>query len=211
MTDKNALFEALKPFLGPVVSHEEVKAIIDLHVAGELPHDFRTHQHSWRNAIELCVAMAKGENVDFHPDDASYWAHELRAFDGAFLELGDLPFVSPEDMHAADFVRIVEDLKKGGLNAEAHAAATKTDRQIVDEVNAIAHVVLRAIGTGYRAPEDHLFWKAEDPRSQMAWSHAVEIYEMITAAEVFDALMAVEEDEETGKRDIIHLGSQPTA
>jgi len=94
MTDKNALFEALKPFLGPVVSHEEVKAVIDRHVAGNIPHDFITHQHSWRKALEQCKKRAEEYGPDYDRDDASYWAHELRAFDGAYVELGGVPPLS---------------------------------------------------------------------------------------------------------------------
>ncbi|OCP21950.1 MULTISPECIES: hypothetical protein [unclassified Ensifer] len=65
----------------------------------------------------------------------------------------------------------------------------RTDEQIVMETNDLArHLLAEVIGTGYQVPEDHKFWKAEDPRSQKAWQHAVKIMEMTTKTEVEDAL-----------------------
>lgn len=211
MPATNALFEALKPFLGPVVSHDEVKSIIDRHV-NVLPHDFRSHQHSWRYALELCAQIAMGVDVenDFYPADATYWEHELRAFDGAYKELAEATLVSPQDIPAAAFVEIVEGLQKSSPDVPNESSSTgpKSDRQIVDEVNGIARILLRAIGMGYEVPEGHLFWKADDARSRKAWGYAVEVYEYLTGAEVHDALMAVEEDEDAGKRDILHVASE---
>jgi hypothetical protein len=83
------------------------------------------------------------------------------------------------------------------------AAATitrpvKTDRQIVDEVNDLARVLLGKQGvTGYRAPGIHRFYgEGQSPRVTRAWADAVEIYELITGSEVHDALQAVLEEEE---------------
>jgi hypothetical protein len=72
----------------------------------------------------------------------------------------------------------------------------KTDQQIVDEVNAIARMNLRIIGLGYEAPTGHRFYEGTDPRSKLAWNHAVEVYEFLTGTEVGDALSAVQEDAE---------------
>jgi hypothetical protein len=72
----------------------------------------------------------------------------------------------------------------------------KTDQQIVDEVNAIARMNLGIIGTGYQVPDGHRFYEATDPRSKLAWNHAVEVYEFVTGTEVGDALSAVQEEAE---------------
>ena len=73
--------------------------------------------------------------------------------------------------------------------------AVKTSREIVEEVNDVARMVLAVIGTGYSAPEGYQFWQAErtNPRFYAAWTHAVEIYEFITGTEVHDALLDVQE------------------
>lgn len=72
----------------------------------------------------------------------------------------------------------------------------KTDREIVDEVNALAFTVL--LQHGFSAPKgEFLFWRAEksDVRAWRAWQQAVDLYEQITGSEVSDALQAVLEDE----------------
>lgn len=73
----------------------------------------------------------------------------------------------------------------------------KTDREIVDEVNALAFTVL--LQHGFSAPRgEFMFWRAEknDVRAWRAWQQAVDLYEQITGSEVSDALHAVLEEEE---------------
>jgi hypothetical protein len=74
----------------------------------------------------------------------------------------------------------------------------KTDREIVDEVNDLARVLLGKQGaTGYQAPGIHRFYgEGQSPRVARAWEDAVEIYELITGSEVSDALQAILEEEE---------------
>ena len=76
----------------------------------------------------------------------------------------------------------------------------KSDCQIIDEVNDIARRTLRIIGAGYEAPEGHRVYEAQDPRSQLVWNHAVEIYELVTGAEVHDALLTVLEEQDANER-----------
>jgi hypothetical protein len=73
----------------------------------------------------------------------------------------------------------------------------KTDREIVDEVNAVALKL-----SSHRGFEPHTgnyeFWRSgrKDVRALTAWKQAAEIYEQITGSEVSDALQAVLEEEE---------------
>lgn len=62
----------------------------------------------------------------------------------------------------------------------------RTDQEIVDETNELAHYLLRM--KGYEAAEGAKLYEAEDPRRAEAWLHAVHIMEMITKTEVQDAL-----------------------
>jgi hypothetical protein len=71
---------------------------------------------------------------------------------------------------------------------------SKTGKQIVEEVNELAGVLLGKINRGMTAPDGHKFWEAQDIRSKDAWESAVEIYEKITASEVHDALIEVEDE-----------------
>lgn len=90
----------------------------------------------------------------------------------------------------------------GFKQAAADPAITrpiKTDREIVDEVNALATRLARI--AGYTpAVADFRFYKSggRSPIALKAWRDAAEIYEEITGSEVSDALQVVlEEDLET--------------
>lgn len=75
----------------------------------------------------------------------------------------------------------------------------KTEREIIREVNELAHTMLRFQGSGYIVQPDFRFYRADegDIRSQRAWSQAVEVYELVTKTEVEDALnFVLEEGEE---------------
>ena len=74
---------------------------------------------------------------------------------------------------------------------------SKTDRQIIDEVNDLARTMLGYMGTGYTVPENYKFYQPDEKNDRIlgAWSRAVEVYEKITHSEVHDALQAVLEDE----------------
>jgi hypothetical protein len=56
-------------------------------MAAAIPHDFRTHRQTWRNAL----VIAKGLQEDFEKanggESSGFWAHELKAFDAAFEAL----------------------------------------------------------------------------------------------------------------------------
>lgn len=67
--------------------------------------------------------------------------------------------------------------------------SSKTDQQIVDEVNDLAALLLRQ--DGYNMPEGHLFYLSDNPRARTAFQRATEAYEMITGTEVHDALLEV--------------------
>lgn len=81
---------------------------------------------------------------------------------------------------------------------------SKTDFEIVEEVNDVARMMLAIIGTGYTVPCGYRFYEADSPRARMAWHHAVQVYERITGTEVHDALQAVLES----KRDILNISSE---
>ena len=53
-----------------------------------IPKNFATHRTAWRDAITECinVEIAKG-----NADQASYWEHELAAYDRSFARLLDAP------------------------------------------------------------------------------------------------------------------------
>jgi hypothetical protein len=53
----------------------------------------------------------------------------------------------------------------------------KTDQQIVDGANALAHQFYRM--TGYVAPPDVKFWEEERSRERLAWDMAVLAYDHI--------------------------------
>ncbi|QRZ14693.1 hypothetical protein JWJ88_17160 [Paracoccus methylovorus] len=54
-------------------------------------HDFATHREAWRHALELC----KDRSYDIA--DVTYWEHELRAFDRAFIALRALAGENRDD------------------------------------------------------------------------------------------------------------------
>lgn len=84
---------------------------------------------------------------------------------------------------------------------------SKTAPEIISEVNAVARLILlRAVGTGYVVPDSFRLDKSESSRAQIAWATAVEVYELLTGAEVHDALL---EEAEAGPlpaetRDLSH-------
>lgn len=84
------------------------------------------------------------------------------------------------------------------LLADIRAALRgRTDRQIVDETNALArYIMAELVGTGYQVPDGWKFYEEADPRSQKAWNSAVTIMEMITFTNAEDALSNLDPDEE---------------
>lgn len=61
-----------------------------------IPEDFLSHQDSWRNALIKARDTAPPATVD--SDDAGYWAHELRAYDRAYAELGLIPHAVQQEL-----------------------------------------------------------------------------------------------------------------
>lgn len=51
-------------------------------------HDLLSHRSAWRGAI--VEAIEKSPLPDYDQDDASYWRHELAAFDRVFDQLEEL-------------------------------------------------------------------------------------------------------------------------
>lgn len=84
------------------------------------------------------------------------------------------------------------------LLADIRAAMRgRTDRQIVDETNALAgYIMAELVGTGYQVADTWRFYEETDPRSRKAWKHAVAIMEMITFTDAEDALSNLEPDEQ---------------
>lgn len=87
----------------------------------------------------------------------------------------------------------------------------KTDREIVDEVNALALTLLKSRGRG--APDDFEFHKVLPGRGQEreleAWAIAVSCYEQITGRNVGDATHALrkaEREEEAMRRNMTISG-----
>jgi hypothetical protein len=73
----------------------------------------------------------------------------------------------------------------------------RTDRQVVDETNALArYIMAELVGTGYEVPDGWEFHGATDPRSRTAWKHAVAIMEMITFTNPDDALSNLDPDQQ---------------
>lgn len=84
------------------------------------------------------------------------------------------------------------------LLADIRAALRgRTDRQIVDETNALAgYIMAELVGTGYQVADTWKFYEETDPRSAKAWKHAVAIMEMITFTDAEDALSNLDPDEQ---------------
>lgn len=93
-----------------------------------------------------------------------------------------------------------DDLQEGvdRLLADIRAAVQgRTDRQIIDETNALArYIMAELVGTGYQVPNDWRSYEETDPRSKKAWKHAVTIMEMITFTNAEDALSNLDPDEQ---------------
>jgi hypothetical protein len=74
-----------------------------------IPEDFITHKGSWREAIRLCMVQAGC------PDGASYWKHELRAFDRAYAARASTPVAAPpsgvQALHETDVERAIDNLR----------------------------------------------------------------------------------------------------
>lgn len=62
------------------------------HQSFHLPSDFRSHQHSWREALQIAIEHAEVSSPDI--DDKTYWERELRAFDRAYNELPEIQTVA---------------------------------------------------------------------------------------------------------------------
>lgn len=78
-----------------------------------------------------------------------------------------------------------------------NALRGRTDRQIVDETNALAgYILAELVGTGYQVADTWKFYEETDPRSRKAWKHAVAIMEMITFTDAEDALSNLDADEQ---------------
>lgn len=75
------------------------------------------------------------------------------------------------------------------LGSPVESSPSKSDQDIVNEVNDLAGLLLRQ--EGYSAPEGHLFYVSDNPRARKAFERAVEAYELITGTEVHDALLEV--------------------
>lgn len=54
----------------------------------KVSHDLFSHADNWRDAIVLAYDNAEIRPPDI--DDASYWKHELNAFDRVFKQLEEL-------------------------------------------------------------------------------------------------------------------------
>ena len=70
-------------------------------------------------------------------------------------------------------------------------AKRKADAKIVEEVEAVARVILRR-GSGLLLPDNLTVRSQTHPQAQTAWATAVEVYEFLTASEVSDAVQAVD-------------------
>lgn len=86
-----------------------------------------------------------------------------------------LPFVEPQDREAR--------------------GTRRSDAQIVADTEELARYLLLEV-YGFEAPADAVFRYAKDPRSKASWARAVHIMEMLTQAEVADAVSAVDDDDE---------------
>lgn len=83
-SDKQALVSKLSTALASVNANEQSQAQHSV-----IPHDFYTHQQSWRGALVIAESYAKVHAPDV--DDKAYWRHELAAFDMAFDSLPPAP------------------------------------------------------------------------------------------------------------------------
>jgi hypothetical protein len=63
----------------------------------QFPEDFSTHKSAWRDALQQALVNAKNEA------DASYWRHELAAFDRAYSELEAMPAADDPVKKAAEW------------------------------------------------------------------------------------------------------------
>jgi hypothetical protein len=61
---------------GMSLANDKARAIVDHLAASGAVDDLYTHRQAWRKALEACAA-----GLPWNPEDASYWKHELEAFD----------------------------------------------------------------------------------------------------------------------------------
>lgn len=61
------------------------RAAVEADRAQRVPDDFLSHRSAWRAAMVIAEGFAANE------DDASYWRHELKAFDNAYSMLASTP------------------------------------------------------------------------------------------------------------------------
>jgi hypothetical protein len=105
----------------------------------------------------------------------------------------------------ADGLRVVPDVCELDIardivaraNAVACAGrAARTDRDIVEQTNALAIVAMRYIGTGYEVPDGYRIFEHLDgyPREEKAWAFACEVQRLMTDTDPNDALAIVEDE-----------------
>lgn len=59
-----------------------------------IPHDFFTHEASWRMALERLIEL-EPESLEPGMDEKGYWRHELAAFNKAYSELRRICGIRP--------------------------------------------------------------------------------------------------------------------
>lgn len=136
----------------------------------------------------LQVAAAEG-----HEDSAAHVAYELRSSISLMAKTSTVR-ADVWQRCATAALRAATLLEKSSTpgvdpTPSETPSSSKTDQQIVDEVNELAGLMLRQ--EGYNAPEGHLFYLSDNPRARTAFQRATEAYEMITGTEVHDALLEV--------------------
>lgn len=139
------------------------------------------------------------EEIMRHEAEVARHAAELKARMGENVVAGPGYRPAPPAADAPASPLIWEDPTSGFGPAAPNAVSlrTKSDREIVDEVNAVALTILRQDGFRSTALSPRAYDERthENPRIKEAWYRAVEIYAQITGSEVSDALQAVLEDE----------------
>jgi hypothetical protein len=100
------------------------------------------------------------------------------------------------DLSNVDRMMTILDRRHGEKVEKERSLAGRSDLQVVAQTEQLAHLVLRAIGTGYQVPEDHIFHTAEDPRSVTAWHHACLIQAILTKTDASDAVLNLGADED---------------
>lgn len=95
------------------------RAAVEADRAQRVPDDFLSHRSAWRAAMVIAEGFAANE------DDASYWRHELKAFDNAYSMLASTP--APAQQEPMEAFLVID------LSRELGVAASELTKELRDQ------------------------------------------------------------------------------